>query len=70
MNSLGSSQPDTIAIGKYAGMDFIRVTIVLTDEYKKAKEGDFVLSDIRVKKYKGLMYLSIEDLQTTGLTVE
>ncbi|WP_160311787.1 copper amine oxidase N-terminal domain-containing protein [Paenibacillus sp. IHB B 3415] len=70
VNSLGSSEPNTIAIGKYAGVEFIRVSIVLTDEYKKAKEGDFLLSDIHVKKYKGLMYLSIEDLQATGLIGE
>ncbi|KAI7282702.1 hypothetical protein KC345_g3371 [Hortaea werneckii] len=70
VNSLGSSQPNTIAIGKYAGVEFIRVNIVLTDEYKKAKEGDFLLGDIHVKKYKNLMYLSIEDLKTTGLIGE
>ncbi|MDT3425294.1 hypothetical protein J2Z22_000810 [Paenibacillus forsythiae] len=67
VNNLGSSEPNTIVIGKYAGVEFIRVSIVLTDEYKKAKEGDFVLSGIHVKKYKGLMYLSIDDLQAVGL---
>lgn len=70
VNNLGSSQPDTIAIGKYAGVEFIRVNIVLTDEYKKSKEGDFLLGDIHVKKYKNLMYLSIEDLKAAGLIEE
>lgn len=67
VNNLGSSVPNTIEIGKYAGVELIRVSIVLTDEYKKAKEGDFLLSDIHVKKYKGLMYLSIDDLHAVGL---
>lgn len=38
-----------------------------TDEYKKAQQGDFTLSDIRIKKYKDEMYLNIEDLKTAGL---
>jgi hypothetical protein len=67
VSNLGSSDPNTIAIGKYVGMDIVRANIVLTDAYKKAQDGDFVLSDIRVKKYKGVMYLNIEDLQTVGL---
>ncbi|MBJ6361634.1 copper amine oxidase N-terminal domain-containing protein [Paenibacillus sp. GCM10012307] len=67
INNLGSREPNTIVIGKYIGGDIVRKSIVLTDAYKKAKDGDFVLSDIRVKKYKGSMYLNIEDLQTAGL---
>lgn len=65
VNNLGSSQPDTITIGKNARYD-----IVLTPEYKKAQNGDFVLSDLRVKKYKGTMYLNIGDLKAAGIIVE
>lgn len=67
INNLGSKAPNTITIGKYVGYEMIRFDIVMTDAYKKAKEGDFVLSDIRVKKYNGTMYLNIEDLKNTGL---
>ncbi|MBT2291377.1 copper amine oxidase N-terminal domain-containing protein [Paenibacillus albidus] len=68
---LGGSDPGTIEIGKYVGaLDIIRYKIVLTDAYKKAKEGDFVLSEIHVKKYKGTMYLNIEDLKTIAGLIE
>lgn len=67
ITGLGSSEPNTITIGKSVGMDIIRYDIALTAEYKKAKEGDFTLSEIRVKKYDGTMYLNIEDLTTVGL---
>ncbi|MNP50966.1 hypothetical protein D3C76_1452570 [compost metagenome] len=65
--NLGNSDSSTLSIGKYAEMGLVRYNIVMTDEYKKAKTGQFTLSDIRVKKYKGTMYLNIEDLQTVGL---
>lgn len=65
--NLGNSDSNTLSIGKYAEMGLLRYDIVVTDEYKKAKTGQFTLSDIRVKKYKGTMYLNIEDLQTVGL---
>lgn len=67
VNNLGSSDPNIITIGKTVGAGVDRYDIVITDEYKKAKSGDFTLSDIRVKKYKGTMYLNIEDLKTIGL---
>lgn len=65
INHLGSDSPDTLRVGKYN--PFAQYSIIVTDEYKKAKEGQFVLSDIRVKKYKGTMYLNIEDLKRVGL---
>ncbi|MFX3631731.1 MAG: copper amine oxidase N-terminal domain-containing protein [Candidatus Pristimantibacillus sp.] len=67
ITKLSSDSANTLAIGKYVGINIVRYEIELTDEYKKAKEGDFTLSDLRVKKYKGSMYLNIEDLQTVGL---
>ncbi|WP_339318284.1 copper amine oxidase N-terminal domain-containing protein [Paenibacillus sp. FSL R10-2734] len=67
ISNLGNSDSNILSIGKYAGMNMIRYNIVMTDEYKKANKGDFTLSDIRVKKYKGTMYLNIEDLKTAGL---
>lgn len=67
VSNLGNSDPNILSIGKYAGMNIVRYNIVMTDEYKKAKTGDFTLSDIRVKKHNGTMYLNIEDLKTAGL---
>ncbi|WP_139998827.1 copper amine oxidase N-terminal domain-containing protein [Paenibacillus paridis] len=67
VSNLGNSSANIITIGKYVGFEIVRLDINLTAEYKKAKDGDFTLSDIRVKKYKGTMYLNIEDLTTTGL---
>ncbi len=34
---------------------------------RKLRQRDFVLSDIHVKKYNGIMYLKIDDLETVGL---
>lgn len=70
INNLGSDDPNTISIGKNTGMTFVRYNIVITDEYKKATKGEFTLSDIRVKKFKGTMYLNIEDLKSVGLIEE
>jgi len=67
ISNLGNSNSNILSIGKYVGINIIRYNIVMTDEYKKAQKGDFTLSDIRVKKYKGTMYLNIEDLKTAGL---
>lgn len=64
VHNLGSTEPDTIRIGN-ASME--QINIVTTDEYKKAKSGDFTLSGIRVKKFNGTMYLNIEDLKTAGI---
>lgn len=67
VSNLGSSDKNTIALGKYVGTELVRYEIVLTEEYKKATDGDFTLGDMRVKKYKGTMYLNIEDVKKTGL---
>ncbi|MNC44124.1 hypothetical protein D3C75_930200 [compost metagenome] len=67
ISNLGNSDSNILSIGKYVGMNIVRCNIVMTDEYKKAKTGEFTLSDIRVKKYKGMMYLNIEDLKAAGL---
>ncbi|WP_163704287.1 copper amine oxidase N-terminal domain-containing protein [Paenibacillus jilunlii] len=67
ISNLGNSDSNILSIGKYVGMNIVRCNIVMTDEYKKAKTGEFTLSDIRVKKYKGTMYLNIEDLKAAGL---
>ncbi|MBB6730154.1 copper amine oxidase N-terminal domain-containing protein [Cohnella zeiphila] len=67
VNRIGNTDPNTVTIAKYIGIELVRLDIVLTDEYKKATNGDFVLGDVHVKKYKGMMYLSIEDLKTSGL---
>lgn len=65
--NLGSGDKNKLSIGKYVGTEVVRYDIPLTDEYKNAKEGDFVLGDLRVKKYKNIMYMNIEDLKKVGL---
>jgi len=55
VSNLGNSNANIITIGKYVGFEIVRLDINLTAEYKKAKVGDFTLSDIRVNKYKGTL---------------
>lgn len=67
VNYLGKIEPDTIRIGKYVGVALVDYKIEQTAEYKKAKDGDFVLSNLNVKKHKNTMYLNIEELKEIGL---
>ncbi|MFD0716941.1 copper amine oxidase N-terminal domain-containing protein [Paenibacillus sp. GCM10027626] len=65
INRLSTDNPNIITLGRAipGAFGLFKYDIVLTEEYKKATKGDFVLSKIRVKKYKGTMYLNIEDLK-------
>ncbi|GGD76375.1 copper amine oxidase N-terminal domain-containing protein [Paenibacillus nasutitermitis] len=64
INRVENEDPNTITLARYDQANGVfRFDIVMTDAYKKAKNGSFVLSGIQVTKYNGTMYLNIEDLK-------
>lgn len=73
VNRVSSDDPNILTFArsdKESAYGIFRYDIAITDEYRKATKGDFVLSDIRVKKYYGNMFLNIEDLKKVGIIIE
>ncbi len=68
VNRISNEDPDTITLARASGMiGIFRYDIVTTEEYRSVTDGDFVLNDVKVKKYYGQMYLNIEDLKEVGV---
>ncbi len=68
VNRVSNANPDTITLARASGMfGVFRYDIVMTEDYKTVTDGDFVLNDVKVKKYYGQMYLNIEDLKEVGV---